>query len=97
MNEKYPIVFYNKDGDILEIKFEETKNGEYAECVNNYLSLIKDNSNEKIIGIELWNFKHLLLKEKKLQEELNDMTDKEHQEIIDFMVRVGWKLGEEEK
>ena len=82
MTVKYPMVWENKDGDILVVRIKEPKNSELGEWINPYLTLIKDNDTEEIIGFDIWNFRNLIKKAEESQKEIDNMSEEEKEEIF---------------
>jgi len=58
-----PDVFYNKEGDILEVRFvdpDKIQNGHYAEWLNPHITLLRDQRTKEVIGVEIWGMKHVM-------------------------------------
>jgi hypothetical protein len=94
MEIKYPLIWENKEGDILEVTFKEPEEGEYGEWINSYLTLLRDRKTKEIIGLQLWDWSHLLKKAEEEKEEMENMTDEEKEQILNDLKEM---MGKNEK
>jgi len=56
---KYPEVWYNKDGDYLEVLFDVEKDT-FAKWITPHLTLIIDRETKKTNGFIIENFRYLM-------------------------------------
>lgn len=88
---KYPIVWENKEGDILEVIVKDSPSPGYGEWINQHLTLMRDHETDEIVGFSIEGIRYLLKLAKETEKEAEEMSDEEVEELYKTLEEMGLK------